>query len=69
MNEKIREIAEQAGSTHKQNLGVYQFYSEELEKFAKLIVQDIIENLEFHNHDDAVSQVQWHAASKYGIKV
>ena len=40
MNDRIRELAEQSGSTHKQNLGVYQFYSDELEKFAELIVQE-----------------------------
>jgi hypothetical protein len=38
MNKRIRQLAEQAGSTHKQNLGVYQFYTDELEKFAELIV-------------------------------
>jgi len=40
MNERIRQLAEQAGSTHKQNLGVYQFYTDELEKFAELIVNE-----------------------------
>ena len=40
MNERIRELAEQAGSTHKQNLGVYQFYTNELQKFAELIVKE-----------------------------
>ena len=40
MNERIRELAEQAGSTHKQNLGVYQFYADELEKFAELIARE-----------------------------
>jgi hypothetical protein len=39
MNERIRLLALQAGSTHKQNLGVYQFYTDELEKFAELIVR------------------------------
>jgi hypothetical protein len=34
---RIKELAEQAGSTHKQSLGVYQFYTDELEKFAELI--------------------------------
>ena len=43
MNEKIKELAEQAGSTHKQNLGVYQFYTDELEKFAELIVRECIQ--------------------------
>jgi len=40
MNERIRELAEKAGSTHKQNLGVYQFYSDELEKFAELLLEE-----------------------------
>lgn len=40
MNERILELAEQAGSTHKQSLGVYQFYTDELEKFARLIVEE-----------------------------
>jgi hypothetical protein len=43
MNERIRLLAEQAGSTHKQNLGVYQFYTDELEKFAELIVAESLE--------------------------
>lgn len=37
MNERIKELAEQAGFTHKQSLGVYQFYEHELEKFAELV--------------------------------
>ena len=40
MNERIRELAERAGSTHKQSLGVYQFYSHELEEFVQLIVRE-----------------------------
>ena len=40
MKERIRELAEQAGSTHKQSLGVYQFYTDELEKFTELIVRE-----------------------------
>ena len=45
MNPRIRELAEQAGSTHKQNLGVYQFYADELEKFAQLIVRECIDKI------------------------
>ena len=48
MNERIKEIAEQAGSTHKQNLGVYQFYTDELEKFAELIVKECAELAKHH---------------------
>jgi hypothetical protein len=51
MNERIRELVRQAGSTHKQNLGVYQFYSGELEKFAELIVRQCAEIcLEANDH-------------------
>ena len=45
MNERIKELALQAGSTHKQNLGVYQFYTDELEKFAELIVRECIDKI------------------------
>ena len=47
MNERIKELAEQAGSTHKQNLGVYQFYTDELEKFAELIVKECLKELRY----------------------
>lgn len=40
MNERIKQLAEKAGSTHKQNLGVYQFYVEELENFTESIIDE-----------------------------
>jgi hypothetical protein len=42
MNEMIKDFAEQSGSTHKQSLGVYQFYEHELEKFVELLVRECI---------------------------
>jgi NADH:ubiquinone oxidoreductase subunit E len=60
MNERIKELAEQAGSTHKQSLGVYQFYTDELEKFAQLIVKECMSNLYLNGYDDAMIQVQQH---------
>ena len=42
MNERILKLAEQAGSTHKQSLGVYQFYTHELDKFAELLVRECV---------------------------
>lgn len=58
LNPRIKQLAEQAGSTHKQSLGVYQFYSRELEKFAELIVQECISicdgNGEYKNHTDTL---------------
>lgn len=40
MNEQIKQLAERAGSTHKQNLGVYQFFENELQQFAELIADE-----------------------------
>ena len=51
MNERIKQLAEQAGSTHKLNLGVYQFYTDELEKFAELIVRECVDRA-FANGDN-----------------
>ena len=59
MNDRIRELAEQAGSTHKQNLGVYQFYTDELEKFAELIVRECVGVIESGRflHDQAPTAI------------
>ena len=42
MNERIQELARQAGAQHRLNLGVEEFCFEhhELEKFAELIVRE-----------------------------
>jgi len=40
MNERIKQLAEQAGSTHKQSLGVYQFFPDELQEFADSIIRE-----------------------------
>jgi phage gp36-like protein len=46
--EEIIELAKRAGSTHKQSLGVYQFYTDELEKFAELIVKECADIAKYH---------------------
>jgi hypothetical protein len=43
MNSRILDLAEHAGSTHKLNLGVYQFYESELKQFAEQIVKECAE--------------------------
>jgi hypothetical protein len=68
MNERIKLLAEQAGSTHKQSLGVYQFYSDELEKFAELIVKEtmrvVANNLPSNTYLDVADAVIEH----FGVK-
>lgn len=41
MNNKFIELAEKAGSTHKQSLGVYQFFKPELEAYTALLIEQI----------------------------
>jgi hypothetical protein len=67
MNERIRELAEQAKFTWVENDkditgGV------DLEKFAELIVRECMDNLAWHGHDEAVSQLEWFKVNKLGIK-
>jgi hypothetical protein len=54
MNKRIIELAEQAGSTHKQSLGVYQFYTDELEKFAQLIIDECMTLVNCEDAQDIV---------------
>ena len=69
MNERLRELAEQTGATHKQSLGVYQFYQHELADFAEAIVRECVTNLEFHGFEDAVPYIKWMAANKLGVEL
>lgn len=46
MNKRILDLALKHGATHKQSLGVYQFYEGELEAFVLNIVLDNIETVE-----------------------
>ena len=76
MNERIKELAEQAGSTHKQSLGVYQFYTDELEKFAELIVRECVIRVEREwirngsdtEHNQAVSKVIESIKQHFGVE-
>lgn len=70
MNERIRELAEQAGSTHKQNLGVYQFYTDELEKFAELIVRECLFIIDDERKPEMVSRIElWkQIVEHFGVK-
>ena len=70
MNERIKELAEQAGSTHKQSLGVYQFYTHELEKFAELIVLECAKSVNdwYQNHDKIHNDPVSYVLSHFGVE-
>ena len=66
MNERIRELAEQAGDDWGHTL---ESDKEFLKKFAELIVQECIDTLLFHGYDEAVPYIEWMAANKLGVKL
>ena len=75
MNARIKELAEQAGTTHKQNLGVYQFYAHELEKFTDLIVLECIKLVGTTDLEDVeggdyevLQAVKRHIKNNFGVK-
>jgi hypothetical protein len=71
LNRQLKTIVEQAGGSYP--MGIYPnavlFYPKQLEKFTELILLYSLGNLEFHGHDEAISQIKWHAENKYGIKL
>jgi hypothetical protein len=70
MNERIRELAEQAGISLSQK--DYSYYwvesAEDIEKFAELIIKDCVDTLEFHGFEDAVPYIKWMATNKLGAE-
>ncbi len=66
MNERIRELAIQAGAGEWGDSAVPAMM--DIEKFAELIERDCQDNLAWHGHDEAVSQLEWFKAHKLGIK-
>ena len=67
MNERIIQLAEQAGY-QKDMFGVGHWDMPECKNFAKLIVQECIDNLDFHGHDKAVSQLEWLKRNRFGVE-
>jgi hypothetical protein len=68
MNERILELAEQAGASRRAGVGGLVFRDAELKKFAELIVLECINTLEFHGFDDAVPYIKWMATNNLGVK-
>ena len=66
MNELIRELAEQAEVWNVE--GDSDKCEVDLEKFAKLIIKDCVDTLEFHGFEDAVPYIKWMATNKLGVE-
>lgn len=66
MNERIRELWSQAGGNYDRgNQHTWPQYTiDSPEKFAELIVRECMDNLAWHGHDEAVSQLDWFLHNK-----
>lgn len=68
MNEKIKQLAISSGSTHKQNLGVYQFYTDELQNFSELLTLEIVDEFMYqmwkHGIDESNNPAFYKAMDK-----
>ena len=60
MNERIRELEKQA--TDYYSNGQERIFDRQ--KFAQLIIQECMDNLAWHGHDEAVSQLNWFLVNK-----
>ena len=60
MNERIRELAEQAGAEPTPFSNVLALVGNDIEKFAELIIQECMSNLYLHGYDDARAQIKEH---------
>jgi hypothetical protein len=65
MNERIQELADQAGDDWDHTL---ESDKEFLKKFAELIIKDCVDTLEFHGFEDAVPYIKWMATNKLGVE-
>lgn len=70
MNENIKELSDIAYKIHLANNPHSSFgrRSDYDLEFARLIIEECMDNLAFHGHDDAVSQLEYFKVNKFGIK-
>ena len=76
MNERIKELAQQAEGTKKHIPAVWQFYDRELEKFAELVVRECVNIVakrkdqaidDSWNVDEAMSMAEMDLLEHFGV--
>lgn len=69
MNERIKELAEQAGFQYikDEGIGWAGNHNASLPRFAELIIRECIDNLLWHGQDDAVPYLESMVKNKLGI--
>jgi hypothetical protein len=68
MNERIK-LPDQEWLGYDPEKGdIHGYTFEQMRDFTKLIVRECQDNLAWHGHDEAVSQLEWFKVNRLGIK-
>ncbi len=68
MNERIK-LPDQEWLGYDPEKGdIHGYTFEQMRDFTKLIVRECMDNLEWHGHYEAVSQLKWFKVNRLGIK-
>jgi hypothetical protein len=68
MNERIK-LPDQEWLGYDPEKGdIHGYTFEQMRDFTKLIVQECMDNLAWHGHDEAVSQLEWLKVNRLGMK-
>jgi hypothetical protein len=66
--QKIEDLAIQAGiKSYALEMATEEAW-QQTGRFVELIIQECIDNLFFHGHDEAANQLEWLRVNRFGIK-
>ena len=66
--QKIEDLAIQAGiKSYTLEMASEEAW-QQTERFVELIIQECIDNLFFHGHDEAANQLEWLRVNRFGMK-
>ncbi len=68
MNERIKLPDQEWLGYDPENGDIHGYTFEQMRDFIELIVRECMDNLAWHGHDEAVSQLEWFKVNRLGIK-
>jgi hypothetical protein len=68
MNERIKLPDQEWLGYDPENGDIHGYTFEQMRDFTELIVRECMDNLAWHGHDEAVSQLEWFKVNRLGIK-
>jgi|688.fasta_scaffold2083778_2 hypothetical protein len=68
MNERIKLPDQEWLGYDPENGDIHGYTFEQMRDFTELIVRECMDNLEWHGHYEAVSQLKWFKVNRLGMK-